>query len=216
MPASCRSPAIAGDTIDAAIRPPGGHYVDSDTWLRRSARPRRLVVAGMVWMARGAERPAAGRSRRRWARPPTGSCRCVRRLVNMSSSIDMTAAVPASVAAHPETVARYLVSAVPTARPERHAGDVREMLAGGRYDDASHVFVVADDGRLAGVTPIAESPRRFWIDADVGADAACELSCRDARYRPRGCGKRGDPAGSPRSPCAIATDVSSVPFRRPP
>ena len=68
----------------------------------------------------------------------------------------MTAAVPASVAAHPETVARYLVSAVPTARPERHAGDVREMLAGGRYDDASHVFVVADDGRLAGVTPIAD------------------------------------------------------------
>jgi magnesium transporter len=57
---------------------------------------------------------------------------------------------------HPESVARYLVTDVPTARPEQSAAVVRESLAGKRYDDASHVFVVADDGRLVGVARIGD------------------------------------------------------------
>jgi magnesium transporter len=75
----------------------------------------------------------------------------------MSSSIDTATAGPGTVvAAHPESVARYLVTAVPTARPEQSAAVVRQMLASRRYEDASHVFLVADDGRLVGVAKIGD------------------------------------------------------------
>ena len=59
-------------------------------------------------------------------------------------------------APHAHSIAHYLVKAVPTARPDESAGDVREGLAGRRYDDASHVFLVAEDGRLAGVAAIGD------------------------------------------------------------
>jgi magnesium transporter len=64
--------------------------------------------------------------------------------------------LPGSGAPHPESVARYLVTEVPTAGPAQTAAMVRQQLAGQRYDDASHVYVVADDGRLAGVAQIGE------------------------------------------------------------
>ena len=60
------------------------------------------------------------------------------------------------MAVRPESVVRYLVTAVPTARPGQSAAVVRELLAGRHYDDASHVYVVADDGRLAGVAQIGD------------------------------------------------------------
>jgi magnesium transporter len=59
-------------------------------------------------------------------------------------------------AAHPQSVAHYLVRRVPTARPQDHAGDVRARLTEGRYDDASHVFLVDGAGRLVGVVAIAD------------------------------------------------------------
>ena len=58
--------------------------------------------------------------------------------------------------AHPQSVARYLVEAVPTARPEESAGAVRVRLIGRRYDDASHVFLVNEDGRLVGIAGIGD------------------------------------------------------------
>ena len=60
------------------------------------------------------------------------------------------------MAVHPESVARYLVTAVPTALPGQSAAVVRDMLAGRHCDDASHLYVVADDGRLAGVAQIGD------------------------------------------------------------
>jgi magnesium transporter len=56
----------------------------------------------------------------------------------------------------PQSVAPYLVRAVPIARPEERAGSVRERLAGRRYDDASHIFLVAGDGRLVGIAEIGD------------------------------------------------------------
>jgi magnesium transporter len=70
---------------------------------------------------------------------------------------------PAGDEPHPQSIARYLVRAVPTARPGAAAGPVREQLAGRRYDDASHVFLVGDEGRLVGVAEIADV-----IAADAG------------------------------------------------
>ena len=58
--------------------------------------------------------------------------------------------------AHPQSVANYFVKAIPTARPEESAGQVRERLAGRQYDDASHIFVLDDDRRLVGVAEIAD------------------------------------------------------------
>ena len=68
----------------------------------------------------------------------------------------MAAAKPGAAAAHPESVAHYLVAAVPTARSDQSAAVVRDMLAGRHCDDASHLYVVADDGRLAGVAQIGD------------------------------------------------------------
>jgi magnesium transporter len=55
-----------------------------------------------------------------------------------------------------QSAADYLVKAVPTALPQESAGAVRERLIGRRYDDASHIFVVARDGRLDGVVEMAD------------------------------------------------------------
>lgn len=57
---------------------------------------------------------------------------------------------------HPQSIASYFVKAVPTALPGESAGVIRERLAGCRYDDASHVFVIDADRRLVGVAEIAD------------------------------------------------------------
>jgi magnesium transporter len=69
--------------------------------------------------------------------------------------IDATVVRSANETPHPETVAHYVVHAVPTARPDERVGDVRERMTGSRYIDASHVFLVAD-GRLVGVVEIGD------------------------------------------------------------
>jgi magnesium transporter len=62
----------------------------------------------------------------------------------------------ASAMPGPQSVVHYLVKAVPTARPNENAGEVSERLTGRRYDDASHVFLLADDHRLVGVITIGD------------------------------------------------------------
>jgi magnesium transporter len=69
---------------------------------------------------------------------------------------DPGTALPASEAPHPQSVEHYLVKAVPTARPAEPAGAVRARLTEVRYDDASHLFVVAEDHRLVGVADIGD------------------------------------------------------------
>ena len=55
-----------------------------------------------------------------------------------------------------QTVGRYLVTSVPVARSRESAGEARARLIGQRFDDASHVFVLAEDGRLIGVVAIRD------------------------------------------------------------
>jgi magnesium transporter len=57
---------------------------------------------------------------------------------------------------HLQCVTHYLIKEVPTARPDESAGAVRERMIGRRYDDASHVFLVADNGQLRGIVEIAD------------------------------------------------------------
>ena len=54
------------------------------------------------------------------------------------------------------SIASYLITAVPTARPSETAIALRQRMAGQRFDDASHVFVIADDARLVGIADIAD------------------------------------------------------------
>lgn len=53
-----------------------------------------------------------------------------------------------------QCVGHYLVAAVPVARRDEPAGVVCDRLTSRRYDDASHVYVVSDAGRLVGVAAI--------------------------------------------------------------
>jgi magnesium transporter len=69
---------------------------------------------------------------------------------------DATVNQAAGAAAPPQSIAHYLVEAVPVDRPDARAGDARARLIGRRYDDASHVFLVTEDGRLAGVAAIGD------------------------------------------------------------
>jgi magnesium transporter len=64
------------------------------------------------------------------------------------------------------SIVHYLVKSVPTAHPDESAESVRERLTGHSYDDASHVFVVAHDGRLVGIVEIADL---------IGAEAASSI-----------------------------------------
>jgi magnesium transporter len=64
--------------------------------------------------------------------------------------------LPRQATTNSESVAHNLVTDVPTAQPEQSAAVVRESLVGKRYADASHVFVVADGGRLLGVARIGD------------------------------------------------------------
>jgi magnesium transporter len=71
-------------------------------------------------------------------------------------SNDPSAAASDRLAAPPQSVAHYVVRAVPVARPEESAASVRERLIGHRFDCASHVFVVAATGRLIGAADIGD------------------------------------------------------------
>ncbi len=55
-----------------------------------------------------------------------------------------------------QTVGRYLVTSVPIAGWQESAGETRARLIGRRFDDASHVFALAEDGRLTGVVAIRD------------------------------------------------------------
>jgi magnesium transporter len=55
-----------------------------------------------------------------------------------------------------QTVARYLVQCVPVAGWGESVGEARARLIGGRFDDASHVFLLTEDGRLVGVVAIRD------------------------------------------------------------
>lgn len=73
----------------------------------------------------------------------------------VTPSID-TAASPFTNQGRPvESVAHYLVTAVPTAAPDESAGNLLSRLRGCRYDVASHVFLVSEN-RLAGVVEIGD------------------------------------------------------------
>jgi magnesium transporter len=57
---------------------------------------------------------------------------------------------------HAQSVAHYLVTAVPTAPADESAAATRGRLAQGRYEDASHLFILDADGRLVGVAGIGD------------------------------------------------------------
>lgn len=63
---------------------------------------------------------------------------------------------PAANGRRIQTIAHYVVTAVPTAGPDERIAEARERMAGRRYDDASHIFVVDADGKLAGIAAIAD------------------------------------------------------------
>jgi magnesium transporter len=55
-----------------------------------------------------------------------------------------------------QTVERYLVTRVPMAGRQESVGEARARLIGEPFEDASHVFVLAEDGRLVGVVAIRD------------------------------------------------------------
>lgn len=100
---------------------------------------------------------------------------------------------PAADAPHVETIAHYVVTAVPTALPDARAAEVRERMTGRRYEDASHVFVVGADGRLVGIASMAdliaaeasrpikelmESNNRHVVVADTDREEAASMAIR--------------------------------------
>ena len=75
----------------------------------------------------------------------------------MSAPTTLTATSPIDIDAPlAQTVAHYLVTAIPSGRPDENAGEMRARLARERYDDASHVFVVSADGRLTAVAKVGD------------------------------------------------------------
>jgi magnesium transporter len=70
--------------------------------------------------------------------------------------VDNSEVAPAGDPARRQRVAHYLVEGVPTARPQERAGDVRERMTEARYDDASHIFLLDQGGRLVGIAGIAD------------------------------------------------------------
>jgi magnesium transporter len=55
-----------------------------------------------------------------------------------------------------QSVKNYLVAPVPVAGFWETVGAVRDRIIGEHYEDASHVFVLAEDGRLVGVAAIRD------------------------------------------------------------
>jgi magnesium transporter len=90
-------------------------------------------------------------------------------------------------------VAHYLVSAIPLAAQWETAGQFRARLIGQRYEDASHVFLLARDGRLAGVaamrdllgaaeekplTAIARDAEAYRVPLDMDREDAASQAIR--------------------------------------
>jgi magnesium transporter len=73
---------------------------------------------------------------------------------------------PAAKPANSQTVAHYLVANVPVMPPDASVAAAQALMAGRRYDDASHIYVVDSDGGLAGVADIADL---------IAADADCPI-----------------------------------------
>lgn len=74
----------------------------------------------------------------------------------MSTSVESTLpAALARAAADDQSVRPYLVRNVPIAGPMQNVAACREALWGGSFDDASHVFVLDDNGHVAGIIAIA-------------------------------------------------------------
>jgi magnesium transporter len=55
-----------------------------------------------------------------------------------------------------QTVERYVVRQVPIARPYETVATIRDRLFARRYEDATHVFVLTEEGALAGVINIKD------------------------------------------------------------
>lgn len=76
-------------------------------------------------------------------------------------------------------VAHYLVTAVPVARSDDTVGQFRDGLVGAKFEDASHVFVLDNGGRLLGVIAIGEalSTAEGTLLADLAQDTrACVVT----------------------------------------
>jgi magnesium transporter len=82
-----------------------------------------------------------------------------------------------------QSIAHYLVKAVPTAGPNESAGHVRERLAARQYDDASHIFLLAGNGRLAGIVAIGDvmgaAPTTTLVDLAKDSDYRVVISAID-------------------------------------
>ena len=63
---------------------------------------------------------------------------------------------PADEPPRAQSVAHYLVRAVPVAAPGDSAGGVYAGLVGRTFDDASQIYVVDGDGRFVGTVPITD------------------------------------------------------------
>jgi magnesium transporter len=70
----------------------------------------------------------------------------------------------ASTATGPQSVAHYMVTAVPTALAAETAGDLRARMTGQRFDEASHIFIIDGERRLAGIVSASD-----LIAADIHA-----------------------------------------------
>jgi magnesium transporter len=85
----------------------------------------------------------------------------------------------------PQSVAHYLVTAIPTARSDESVGRFRDRFIGSRYDDASHVFVLDDHSRLLGVADIgrviaaSETTRLADLAQDINSHVVTPTTDRE-------------------------------------
>lgn len=63
---------------------------------------------------------------------------------------------PAANGRRIRTIAHYVVTSVPTAEPDALVAEVRQLMVGRRYDEASRIFVVSEDDQLVGIADIAD------------------------------------------------------------
>ncbi len=72
------------------------------------------------------------------------------------TAISHDSAVARLPTANGQTVEHYLVASVPVAGWWETVGEARARLIGQHFDDASHVFVLAEDSRLIGIVAIRD------------------------------------------------------------
>ena len=104
----------------------------------------------------------------------------------MAASTGADAAPPAAGAARTQSVGRYLLTAVPTARRDEPAAAVRARLSEVPYDDASHIFLLDDARRLVAVAEIGDlmvaQPARpvGELGRDIGRHVVTPATDREA------------------------------------